>query len=140
MITYKLLTTDMVNQTILFWKQIKGVHLHENGEDTKEGIDAYLLRNPDCSYVAVEEEVIVGAILAGHDGRRGFINHLAVAPEYRKQGIATKLIQLAEDAFKKNGIHKSALFVLKDNYSGIEFYKKIGWKEETIVDIYSNVF
>ncbi len=140
MITYKLLKTDMVDQTISFWKQIKGVHLHENGEDTKEGIDAYLLRNPDCSYIAVEGEMIVGAILAGHDGRRGFINHLAVAPEYRKQGIATKLIQLAENAFKKNGIHKSALFVLKDNYSGIEFYKKIGWTEETIVDIYSNVF
>jgi len=139
-ITYELLKTDMVDQTISFWKQIKGVHLHENGEDTKEGIDAYLLRNPDCSYVAIESGKIVGAILAGHDGRRGFINHLAVAPEYRKRGIATKLIQLAEDAFKKNGIHKSALFVLKDNYSGIEFYKKIGWTEETVVHIYSNVF
>ncbi len=100
MITYTLLTPERVEEVISFWKQVQGVHLHENGEDTKEGIEAYLNRNPDCSYLAVDNGNIVGALLAGHDGRRGFINHLAVAEEYRKQGIGTHLLYLAQEAFK----------------------------------------
>ncbi|MGM9616338.1 GNAT family N-acetyltransferase [Butyricicoccus sp.] len=139
MISYEPLTADRIDACIAFWQQIEGVHLHTNGEDTQEGIQAYLLRNPDCSYIAVENGTIVGAVLAGHDGRRGFINHLAVHPSYRKQGIGTALMHLTEQAFCRNGMHKCALFVLKENTKAAEFYQNIGWSEETIVNVFSKI-
>lgn len=139
MITYIPMEAEHISETLLFWKQTPEVYLHENGEDTKAGIEAYLYRNPDCSYIALENGKIIGAILAGHDGRRGLINHLAVAPEYRRQGIGKQLLHLAKHALKKNGIPKCALFVLKENREGIEFYRNIGWKEETIVSTYSKI-
>ncbi len=139
MIEYKELTTDVINEAITFWKNTPGVHLHNNGEDTNEGIAAYLLRNPGCSFIAEDSGKIIGAVLSGHDGRRGFINHLGVSPEYRRQGIGSHLLMLSEEAFKKNGIHKCALFVLKENTDGQEFYEKIGWKEEDIVKVYCDI-
>ncbi len=139
MINYKPLTSNQINEAILFWKNTSGVHLHDNGEDTKEGIELYIKRNPECSFIATDGGKIIGTILSGHDGRRGFINHLGVATEYRRQGIAAHLLGLSQDTFRKNGIHKCALFVLKENTDGQEFYEKIGWKEEDIVKVYCNI-
>lgn len=138
MITYQPLTPDRTEDALAFWRTISGVHLHSGGEDSKEGIDAYLRRNPGCSYLALDSDTIVGAVLAGHDGRRGLINHLAVNPAYRRCGIGTQLLRLAEAELQKQGIHKNALFVLKENQSGIEFYQRIGWQEETIVRVFSH--
>ena len=78
-------------------------------------------------------------MLAGHDGRRGFINHLAVEEAHRRQGIASHLLELSEQSFLQNGIHKSALFVLRTNSEGAEFYRSIGWQEENIVKIFSHL-
>lgn len=139
MIKYRELTPDDVEEAIMFWQNTPGVHLHNNGEDTYEGIVSYLKRNPGFSFIASDDQKIIGAVLSGHDGRRGFINHLGVAPEYRRQGIASHLLELCEDTFRKNGIHKCALFVLKENKSGQEFYEKIGWKEEDIMKVYCNI-
>lgn len=138
MITYHVLTPARTEDALAFWRTIPGVHLHSNGEDSRDGIDAYLRRNPGCSYLALDDNTIIGAVLAGHDGRRGFLNHLAVDPSYRRCGIGSELLRLAEEALYKQGIRKSALFVLKDNRSGIAFYQTVGWEEETIVRIFSH--
>jgi putative acetyltransferase len=69
----------------------------------------------------------VGAILCGHDGRRGFIHHLAVHPAYRRQEIGTRLVDESLDALFEIGIKKCHLFVILDNLDGILFWQSIGW-------------
>ena len=83
-------------------------------DDTREGIDRYLKRNPDTCFAAVTDDKIVGVILTGHDGRRGIIHHMCVHPDYRRKGIAGHLVSLAEDALKKEGIQKVFGLVFKD--------------------------
>ena len=83
-------------------------------DDTREGIDRYLKRNPDTCFAAVTDDKIVGVILTGHDGRRGIIHHMCVHPDYRRRGIAGHLVSLAEDALKKEGIQKVFGLVFKD--------------------------
>ena len=81
-----------VDQVLDFWSNIDGIFLHSNGEDSSAGIISYLKRNPSFSFIAQKHSDIVGAIMAGHDGRRGFIHHLAVSPSIR---IALPLLEAA---------------------------------------------
>ena len=74
-----------------------------NFDDSREGIEKYLKRNPETSFVAEENGVITGAILCGHDGRRGIIQHMCVSPLYRRRGIGHKLVQRALEALKAEG-------------------------------------
>ena len=138
-IEYRVMQNSDIQAVLSFWKKIEGVHLHSNGEETYDSIGRYLQRNPDLSFVAICESEIVGAVMCGHDGRRGYLNHLAVSPEYRRQGIAKQLLNSVEDELKKVGIRKEALFVLCNNASAQAFYEHIGWKEETIVKVYAKV-
>ena len=138
-IEYRVMTDSDINSVLSFWKNIDGVHLHSNGEETYDAISRYLLRNPDLSFVAVCGQEIVGAVMCGHDGRRGYLNHLGVSPEYRRKGIASKLLDRVEKELKKLGIKKEALFVLCENTSAREFYEHIGWKEENIVKVFAKI-
>lgn len=115
------------------------MHLHSNGEETYNAICSYLQRYPNLSFVAVCESEIVGAVMCGHDGRRGYLNHLGVRSEYRRKGIAKELLNRVECELIKAGIKKEALFVLCDNISAQEFYEHIGWKEESIVKVYAKI-
>ena len=98
-----------------------------NLDDSREGIDRFLARNPDTCFVAVDGEKIVGVIMAGNDGRRGFIYHTAVAPEYRKQGIGAKMVDRTMLALKDCGINKAALVVFERNQAGNGFWEKQGF-------------
>ena len=69
-------------------------------DDSCEGIARYLKRNPDTCFVADRDGEIVGVILAGHDGRRGFIHHLAVREDCRRQGIGERLVARGLEALK----------------------------------------
>ena len=75
-------------------------------DDSREGIDKYLKRNPSTCFAAVKDGKIIGVILTGHDGRRAIIHHMCVHPDYRRMGIAGKLVEKAEEALKKEGINK----------------------------------
>lgn len=138
-IEYKTMNVDDIEVALSFLDNIQGIHLHQNGEDSVEGLTTYLNRNPGLSFIAMSNEKVVGVIFCGHDGRRGFINHLAVAKEYRHKGVASKLINMVEICLTEIGINKEALFVLKENEAAISFYETIGWKEESIVKIYSKI-
>jgi len=96
-------------------------------DDSKEGITKFLTRNPETCFVAESEEKIAGVILAGNDGRRGYIYHTAVRPEYRKQGIGAQLVSSVLKALRKIGIHKVALVVFSKNKNGNEFWDKMGF-------------
>ena len=112
------------------WISTPGMGLNTT-DDSREGIAQYLRRNPTTCFVAEEAGHIVGVIIAGHDGRRGFIYHTAVRPECRKQGIATQLVEHAMAALEKEGIHKAALVVFERNALGNAFWERIGFEERT---------
>lgn len=138
-IAYRPFCRDDCREALEFWANVPGVQLHKNGEDSIEGIAAYLERNPGFSFVAVSGGQIVGAILCGHDGRRGIIHHLAVDSRFRRQGIGKRLLRLSVEQLKACNIKKSFLFVLKENDIGEAFYKSLYWREEDGVKIYAKI-
>src|SRR5262245_47853322 len=95
------------------WQAAEGVGLSD--ADSYEGIARFLDRNPGLSYVAYVGETLAGAILSGHDGRRGYIHHLAVDPAYRRQGLGQALVEHCLAALAQAGIDKCHLFVFKQN-------------------------
>lgn len=120
------MTIEDYEKVYHLWLSCEGMGLN-NLDDSKDGIARYLDRNPDTCFVAEESDAVIGVIIAGHDGRRGFIYHTAVNPNYRNQGIATKLVEAAMDALKANGINKVALVVFDRNKDGNAFWEKVGF-------------
>ena len=98
-----------------------------NLDDSREGIAKYLKRNPETSFVAEENGVIAGAILCGHDGRRGIIQHMSVSPQFRRRGIGHKLVRRALAALKAEGINKVLLVAFKENALGNAFWEAEGF-------------
>lgn len=100
-------------------------------DDSREGIDRYLKRNPNTCFAAVDGDMIIGVILTGHDGRRAIIHHMCVHPYYRRMGIAGKLVSAAEEALKKEGIQKIFGLVFKDNDVANAFWENQGYSLRT---------
>ncbi len=105
-------------------------------DDTREGIEKYLKRNPTTCFLAYinddeNTEKIVGVILTGHDGRRAIVHHLCVHPDYRRQGVAHRLVQKAEEALRKEGITKIFGLVFKDNEPANAFWEEQGYTLRT---------
>ena len=100
-------------------------------DDSREGIERYLKRNPGTCFAAAAEERILGVILAGHDGRRGLIHHLCVRPECRRKGIAAELVARAEEALKQEGIQKVFGLVFTDNEPANRFWEAQGYSLRT---------
>lgn len=117
------------------WSGIKGFGIRTI-DDSKEGVEKFIRRNPDTSVVAEDEGKIVGAILCGHDGRRGSMYHVCVAAEYRHHGIGHKMALGALDRLKKEGINKVNLIAFRTNAPGNEFWKKGGWSFREDVNYY----
>lgn len=108
------------------WMSCKNMGFNDV-DDSKDGIARFLERNPKTSFVAIEEEKIIGIILGGHDGRRGYIYHMSVAENYRKKGIASSLLEKCLESFKNEKISKVALLVFKYNQVGNAFWEKHGF-------------
>ncbi len=128
MISIRVMTIDDYDGVYNLWINTPGMGLNTT-DDSREGIDKYIKRNPTTSFIAEDDGKIIGVIMAGHDGRRGFINHTVVLPEYRKQGIAKKLVDNTMDALDKEGIKKVALVVFKHNEIGNGFWDNIGFTD-----------
>lgn len=119
-------TTEDYDAARQLWVHTPGMGLNTT-DDSQEGILRYLGRNPTTCFIAEEAGEIIGTILAGHDGRRGFIYHLAVHPEKRHNGIGTQLVERSMEALRKEGIHKVALVVFAGNEGGNAFWEKQGF-------------
>ncbi len=113
-------------QVYQLWLSCSGMGLN-NLDDSKEGIERFLKRNPETCFVAESDQKIIGVIIAGNDGRRGYIYHTAAAPDHRNQGIAAKLVNEAVKALKTLGINKAALVVFAENSDGNAFWEKMGF-------------
>lgn len=120
------MTPEDYNKVYALWMSCTGMGLNDL-DDSEEGIRRYLERNPDTCFVAEEGSELAGAILSGHDGRRGYIYHTAVAPAWQRQGIGTKLVEAAITAMRSAGINKAALVVFARNRSGNAFWERMGF-------------
>lgn len=120
------LTIDDYNEIYDFWISTPGMGLNDI-DDSKVGIDKYLKRNPNTCFVAIISNKIVGAILSGHDGRRGYIYHTAVSVACRNRGIGNALLNSALAALYDEGISKVALVVFKNNKIGNMFWEHTGF-------------
>ncbi len=108
------------------WMTIRGFGIRSI-DDSKEGVERFLWRNHSASVVALDKDRIVGAILCGHDGRRGCFYHVCVHEQYRKQGIGTSMAVFAMKALQKEQINKVSLIAFKENEVGNHFWKRAGW-------------
>ena len=116
------------------WRSCAGIGLNES--DTREAIAAFLVRNPGLSLVALDQDGgIVGAVLGGHDGRRGYLHHLAVAPAHRGRGLGRQLVDETLARLRRHGIPKCSIFLYADNAAGRAFWLREGWtvREDLVV-------
>lgn len=118
------------------WKHTPNMGLRSL-DDSQEGIERFLKRNPETCFVSLEDETVTGVILCGHDGRRGYIYHTVVHPDYRKQGVGTALIDAAVSALKKEEITRVCLNVMESNEEGKRFWMKRGWEKKDFLFFYS---
>ena len=135
----KIMIIDDYEKVYQLWSNTNGMGMRSL-DDSKEGISKFLLRNPTSNFVAVINGEIVGIILCGHDGRRGYIYHTAVKSNYRGHGIGKLLLEAVYYALEKEGIAKSGLVVFKTNEIGNQFWKSQGWEERTDLNYYSKCF
>lgn len=132
----KIMTIDDYEELLAMWKNTPNMGLRSL-DDSKEGIVRFLKRNPNTNFVAYEDDKVVGAILSGHDGRRGYIYHTVVLPEYRRRGIASSLVEMAVEALKKEGITRVCLNVMETNDQGKKFWISKGWEKKDFLGFYS---
>lgn len=132
------MTIDDFAQVHALWMQISGFGIR-SVDDSREGIERFLNRNPGCSVVAERDGQIIGSILCGHDGRRGCLYHVCVHPDFRKQGIGKAMVVFAMEALKKEKINKVSLIAFTQNDIGNAFWKEIGWTKREDLNYYDFV-
>ena len=120
------------------WMTIRGFAIRSL-DDSREGVARFLERNPATSVVAVEAGRIVGAILCGHDGRRGCLYHVCVAEEYRMRGIGKAMVVFCMEALRAEHINKVSLIAFTKNDIGNAFWKQIGWTKRGDLNYYDFV-
>lgn len=133
--TYHEFTMHHYEAAIAMWQDMPGIGTSDS--DQPAATEQFLRRNEGCNFVAMEKEQLIGTILCGHDGRRGYIYHLAVHPDYRRQGIASQLVAMALAGLKENHILKCHLFVFDQNETGIAFWASDGWEMRDDLEIMS---
>lgn len=123
-VTICTMTMRHYDAVLELWKASPGVHVGES--DARPEIARYLRRNRGLSLVAMDGPAVVGAVLAGHDGRRGLLHHMVVAPRHRRRGLGRRLVSQAIAGLKRAGILRAWIIVMRDNRSGRRFWKSIG--------------
>lgn len=131
----RVMTLQDYEQVAALWHSIQGFGIRSI-DDSEEGVAIFLKRNPTTSVVAERNGRIVGAILCGHDGRRGTFYHVCVASDCRHQGIGHDMARFAMKALQAEGINKVSLIAFKSNEIGNAFWKGVGWTERTDLNYY----
>lgn len=131
----RVMTVKDYDEVYALWQRISGFGIR-SVDDSREGIERFLLRNPTTSVVAEENGKIVGAILCGHDGRRGCLYHVFVDSAYRMRGIGKSMVVFAMEALKKERINKVSLIAFTKNDIGNAFWKEIGWTKREDLNYY----
>ena len=135
MATIREMTIKDFDSVIALMRQTPGVTVRD--ADRRAAVADYLNRNPGFSFVAEQASELVGCVMAGHDGRRGYLQHLIVAPAHRGTGLGRRLVDASLDRLQAEGILKSHIDVLATNESAMVFWEKIGWRRRTDIVRYS---
>lgn len=135
MFTVRTMSINDYDTVIALMQQTPGVMLRE--ADSRDSTARYLERNPELSFVACTGGRIIGCLMSGHDGRRGYLQHLAVHPDYRRMGVANALLEHCLRALDEIGIKKSHIDVLKTNETGAAYWLSQGWTLRTEINRYS---
>lgn len=131
------MTIDDFERVTELIQRTPGVTLRD--ADSRENTERYLARNPNLSFVASVGSELVGCIMSGHDGRRGYLQHLLVLPNFRGRGISAALVHKCLASLEKVGITKSHIDVLKTNEAGAACWEHMGWQLRTDILRYSFV-
>lgn len=121
------------DEVLHLWRNSEGVGLNES--DTRGAVASFLKRNPGMSFVAREGGELIGAILCGHDGRRGYLHHLAVSPGHRRNGLGTRLVEKCLAKLKRLRIVKCNIFLYNNNTDGERFWRRRGWEKRPDVSL-----
>ncbi|MGI6488836.1 MAG: GNAT family N-acetyltransferase [Syntrophothermaceae bacterium] len=118
-----------------FWSSIPGIGLGRG--DDRRALEMFIARNPGTCLVMRENGMLAGTVMAGFDGRRGYIYHLAVHPQYQGQGYGQALLEKVITELENLGAQKIHLFVFSHNHQAIEFYRRLGWRERNDIQVMS---
>ena len=138
MIEIENFTIESYDAVFALWRQSEGVGLHDDC-DSRAGIQSYLEHNPGMSFIARDGKAIVGAVLVGTDGRRGYIHHLAVHADYRRKGIGRDLVGRSIRVLKSAGVSKAHIFIFAENADGVAFWQAAGWSVRTDIRVMSKL-
>ena len=131
----RVMTMEDYDQVKELWNSIQGFGIRSM-DDSREGVARFLKRNPTTSVVAEEDGKVVGAILCGHDGRRGCLYHVCVHKDYRMRGIGKSMVAFAMEALKKEENNKVSLIAFTNNDIGNAFWKEIAWTKREDLNYY----
>jgi ribosomal protein S18 acetylase RimI-like enzyme len=135
MVTLRPMVEEDIPAALALWQGLPGIGLRD--ADSPPALARYLCRNPGCSFVAAAGDEFVGVSLAGHDGRRGYLHHVAVSPAWQKRGIGRLLVDACLAALKAEGMEKVNFWVKADNAAGMAFWSKVGGRERTDLRVVS---
>ena len=131
----RVMTIEDYDEVIALFRETPGVTVR--AADSRESTAAYFARNPGLSFVAIADDAVVGTAMCGHDGRRGYLQHLVVNPVFRGQGVGEKLFVACLDALAEIGILKTHIHVLRDNDIANKFWPRKGWQRRDDLYVYS---
>ncbi|TKJ26637.1 MAG: GNAT family N-acetyltransferase [Promethearchaeota archaeon Loki_b31] len=120
----ELFTMRYYHDIINLWKR-SGIEV--SSSDTQDEIAKILKRNPDLFLIGKEGENVVAVGIGAFDGRRGYVHHLAIDPDYQKKKYGKMMMDDLIERFRKKKVHKVHLFIEKHNEEVVDFYKKLGW-------------
>ncbi len=122
------MTMDHYEAVTALWRAAEG--LWQSDDNEYDNMARFLARNPGLSQVSLEDGKVVGAVKCGHDGRRGYLHHLAVLPEYQHRGIGRALVAACLARLREEGITKVRCFVRDDNANALAFWRRVGFMEQ----------
>lgn len=131
----RVMTMEDYDDVYALWMSIKGFGMRSI-DDSREGIERFISRNPNTSAVAVEDGKIVGAVLCGHDGRRACLYHVCVSEEYRMHGIGKQMVHFCCEQLQIEKINKVCLNAFVTNVIGNKFWQKMGWTLRSDMNYY----
>lgn len=123
-------------ELVRLWSSFPGNAI--TGADSPKEFEAFLAKNGSFCFTACEDDEVVGSVMAGSDGRRGYVYHLAVRADHQRKGFGGALMRRVEDALLKSGLEKIHLFIFSDN-PAIAFYEKSGWHVRNDITVMSRV-
>ncbi len=131
----RVMTIDDYDQVNELWHTIQGFGIR-SVDDSREGIERFLRRNPTTSITAWENDLLIGAILCGHDGRRGCLYHVCVRKGFRRKGVGKAMVVACMEALKAEQINKVSLIAFTKNDVGNAFWNQIGWTHREDLNYY----